>query len=458
MSDQAAKPDAGSTLSTSAKFVSGSTMRHVLVMSATGSVGLLAVFVVDVLNLFYISRLGQQELAAAVGYAGTILFFFTSIAIGLSIAATALTSRALGAGNRVCAQELAGASLLVMGLTLAVLAACLAPFLEPVLHALGARGGTAWHARRFMLIVMPSIPLLGLGMALGGLLRALGDAKNAMYVTLSAGLATAVLDPLFIFGFGWGLDGAAYANVLARFTLIAVGGWHLRRHRLYAWPHLPVLQREWRPFLAIGFPAILTQIATPVGNTVVTAAIAHYGDDAVAGWAVIGRLIPMAFCGIFALSGAIGPIIGQNLGAKRFDRLRQAVRDSLTVTLLYVLVVWLILAVCSGMIADSFGARGLGRELIVFFCYAVSATFLFNGSLFVANAAFNNLGYAFYSTMLNWGRSTIGVIPFVWLGGKWFGALGVLAGYGLGVVLFGAGGAWLCFRVLRRMEQSRGAG
>ncbi|MEN9865628.1 MAG: hypothetical protein RL748_1218, partial [Pseudomonadota bacterium] len=166
MSEQAVKPQGSSGPGANAKFVSGSTMRHVLVMSATGSVGLLAVFVVDVLNLFYISRLGQQELAAAVGYAGTILFFFTSIAIGLSIAATALTSRALGAGNRVCAQELAGASLLVMGLTLALLALLLSPFLEPVLHALGARGPTAWHARRFMLIVMPSIPLLGLGMVL----------------------------------------------------------------------------------------------------------------------------------------------------------------------------------------------------------------------------------------------------------------------------------------------------
>jgi Na+-driven multidrug efflux pump len=71
-------------------------MRHVVVMTATGSIGLVAVFIVDALNLFYISLLGQQELAAAIGYAGTLLFFSTSIAIGLSIAATALTARALG--------------------------------------------------------------------------------------------------------------------------------------------------------------------------------------------------------------------------------------------------------------------------------------------------------------------------------------------------------------------------
>ena len=86
-------------MSEPAKFVTGSTLRHVLVMSATGSIGLMAVFLVDALNLFYISLLGQQELAAAIGYAATLIFFTTSVSIGLSIAATAITSQAIGAGN-----------------------------------------------------------------------------------------------------------------------------------------------------------------------------------------------------------------------------------------------------------------------------------------------------------------------------------------------------------------------
>ena len=437
-----------------AKFVTGSTMRHVLMMTATGSIGLVAVFMVDALNLFYISRLGQKELAAAVGYAGTILFFYTSIGIGLSIAATALTSRALGRGERHIARELAGASLLVSGVTLGLLALLVVPFLPMLLQALGAQGLTAQYSLRFMHIVLPSIPLLGLGMSFSGLLRALGDGKRAMYVTLGAGAATAVLDPLFIFGFNLGLDGAAYANVLARLAFIGIGSYSLFKvHRLYAWPHAAIFKRELKPYLEIAIPATLTQIATPVGNTFVTVAIAKYGDDAVAGWAVIGRLIPVAFGVLFALSGAVGPILGQNFGAKRYDRLRSTMRDSLTVTIGYVLIVWLLLAIFSNQIANAFGAHALGHDLIVFFCLYVSGSFIFNGSLFVANAAFNNLGYAFYSTILNWGRSTLGVIPFVWLGSRWFGAMGVMAGYGLGVVLFGLASVVLCFRVLAQMEK-----
>src|SRR4029078_10734998 len=84
----------------SPRLTQGSTMRHVAVMTATGSIGLMAIFVVDFLNLFYISLLAQQELAAGMGYAGTVLFFTVSLCIGITIAGTALVSRAFGARRR----------------------------------------------------------------------------------------------------------------------------------------------------------------------------------------------------------------------------------------------------------------------------------------------------------------------------------------------------------------------
>ncbi|MFC0351328.1 MATE family efflux transporter [Undibacterium danionis] len=438
------------------KFLEGSTMRHVINMTATGSVGLIAVFLVDVLNLIYVSQLGKPEITAAIGYASTLLFFHTSIGIGLSIATTAVVSRAVGAGEMQIAKQLAGSALyLITGIsTLLVLLTY--PLLSSFLNLLGAQGETASLAKRFCAIVLPSLPLLSLGMGLSGLLRAVGDGKRAMYVTLGAAAATAILDPLFIFSLRLGLDGAAYANICARLVLAGVGFYGvLKIHHLFAKPSADIFQRSAKAFANIGIPAIMTNVATPFGNAAVTTAIAKYGDSAVAGWAVISRLIPMAFAGLFALSGAIGPILGQNLGAKRFDRLRSTMRDSLKLTLIYVLAVWFLLAVFSSLIATAFDAHDLGRDVIVFFCIFVAGSFLFNGSLFVANAAFNNLGYPLYSTALNWGRATIGVIPFVYFGGLWFGARGVMAGYGLGVVFFGALSVWLCFRVLHKIEQDQ---
>ena len=81
-----------------ARFVTGNIVRHVVVMAGTGAVGLMAVFAVDLLNLFYISLLGQRPIAAAVEFAGVIGFFQTSVLIGLTIGTSAVVARSIGAG------------------------------------------------------------------------------------------------------------------------------------------------------------------------------------------------------------------------------------------------------------------------------------------------------------------------------------------------------------------------
>src|SRR5271157_5976964 len=92
-------------------FTEGSTMRHVVVMTAAASIGLMSIFIVDLLSLLYVSRLGDPNLTAAVGYATQVLFFSVSINIGLSIAIGALVSRAIGAGDRQLARRLAASGL-----------------------------------------------------------------------------------------------------------------------------------------------------------------------------------------------------------------------------------------------------------------------------------------------------------------------------------------------------------
>src|SRR5437868_11278474 len=153
------------TASPAPKLTQGPIMRHVVVMTATGSIGLMAIFIVDFLNLFYISLLGQQELAAAIGYAGTVLFFTVSLCIGVTIAGTALVSRALGARQREEARRLATSSLLFMVAITLVLSLATLPLLGPILTLFGATGRTHEIAWRFLLVVMPSTPVLGLGMA-----------------------------------------------------------------------------------------------------------------------------------------------------------------------------------------------------------------------------------------------------------------------------------------------------
>ena len=175
---------AGSPGPGKAAFTTGSTMRHVVVMTSTASIGLVSIFLVDVINLFYISLLGQQELAAAIGFAATIMFFSVSVCIGISIATAALVGRALGAEDHDKARSLATSSMFFLLILSSLLVLIIYPSLRHFLGLLGATGKTLELALSFLQIVTPSIPLLGLGMSLGALLRAKGDPKRAMLVTV----------------------------------------------------------------------------------------------------------------------------------------------------------------------------------------------------------------------------------------------------------------------------------
>jgi len=426
-------------------------MRHVINMSATGAVGLVAIFIVDIINLFYISLLGEQELAAALGYASTLMFFTISVSIGFAIAATAITAKSIGAGNEEEGRKNAGASLVFMMIMAILMVVIFYPLMPVLVSLLGAKSTTHQLTVEFMQVAILSFPLMGIGMCSSALLRARGDARRAMYVTLSAGAAALVIDPFLIIGLGMGIHGAALAILVVRIVLASVGLYFiLRVHNMVAIPDFKWVMKTAKPFFVICVPAVLTQIATPVGNAYVTAAIAEFGDDAVAGWAIIGRLVPLAFAATFSLSGAVGPILSQNLGARKYDRIQRVMWDSLFFTFVYCIAMWFLLAVSWQWISQIFQADGNAESMIRFFCLFVAGSYIFNGLLFVANAAFNNLGYPLYSTLFNWGRATIGVIPFVWVGQQW-GAEGILAGWGLGAIFFGVLAMVICFREIKKL-------
>ncbi|MEM9270447.1 MAG: MATE family efflux transporter, partial [Pseudomonadota bacterium] len=287
------------------KFVTGSTMRHVVEMTVSGSLGLLFMFLVDFVALWWVSQLGVERLVAAVGFAWTIQFATVSVAIGMMIAAVAMVSRALGRGNVGRARRLATSAMVITGLVQTVVACTVFVFREPILQVSGAQGETLEIASRFLAISIPSLPLIAIGMIASAILRAAGDAWRAMFVTTSAGMVALVIDPLFIMGFGWGVDGAAMAIVISRATTAVVGFYFVHRvHNLLARFEVNDAVRYASPYFAIALPAIATQLATPFGNWILTRAISEFGDSAVAGWGVVSRLTILAFGGIFALSGA----------------------------------------------------------------------------------------------------------------------------------------------------------
>ncbi|HEY4924277.1 MAG TPA: MATE family efflux transporter [Roseiarcus sp.] len=445
-----------------AVFTEGSLLRHVAVMTATGSIGLMAIFFVDLLSLFYVSRLGDQSLKAAVGYASQILFLAMSINIGFTIAVSATVSRALGAGDRPRARRLAASGLAIAALAAAIIAVallvCRGQMLEYALHARGRAGEVA---NQFLAITLPANVPMAVGMCFSGVLRATGDARRAMYVTLAGGAVTAFTDPLLIFGFGMGVYGAAWATVISRLVFLGVGAYGaIFVHDLVARPDWRSMWRDFRPIMGIGFPSILANLATPVAAVYITRVISDFGEAAVAATATTDRVVPVAFGVIFALTGSIGPILGQNLGARLMPRVRRALTDSFLLAVGYVLVAWAVLFLVSPWINWAFDATGENARLVTFFCRYGVAAWVFITCLFVANTAFNNLGSPLLATAFNWGRATLGTIPFATigarLGGPDHGVEGAMLGITAGAAIFGLGAVaaayWVTARLAKRVE------
>ena len=160
---------------------------------------------------------------------------------------------------------------------------------------------------------------------------------------------------------------------------------------------------------------------------------------------------------VFALSGAIGPIVGQNAGAGRYDRVRSTLANAVVLNMVYVAAIWLLLLLCSDLIVRAFSASGMARELILFYCHFLAGAFVFNGLLFVANASFNNLHHAHWATGFNFGRALLGTIPAVYFGASWYGPRGVMAGEAFGAMLFGLLAILAAFALVRRLERQHRA-
>lgn len=436
-----------------ARLTEGSTMRHVIGMTFAGSIGLIAVFLVDFLSLFYISLLKDEVLTAGIGYATTVLFLAISVNIGLMIASAALIARRLGAGDKDQARRVATSGIVLCALLGLVIAAAMLATLPRILDLLGAEGVPREVAQRFLWITLPSNPLMAMGMALSGALRAIGDARRAMMVTLIGGIATAFLDPFFIFALKLGTDGAALATVSSRITMLVIG-WRgvVGHYQLMAPPSLADIKSHAAPLAQIAVPAVLTNIASPVAAAFMLSVVRQFGHEAVTASTIIDRLVPLAFGVIFALSGSIGPILAQNHGAGRHDRVRQALKDALVFALGYCLLVWAILALGRHSIPALFGASEKTAYFVSYFCLIGAASWVFNSLLFVANAAFNNLGFPLYSTVFNWGRATVGTMPFALLGAKYWGYEGVLSAIVVGWGVFGVAAVLTAFRAIGRLE------
>lgn len=436
-----------------ARFVTGSTWRHVIVMTLTNSIGLMALFLVDLIDLYFLNLLGEQEMAASVGFSGQLLFFVTALSIGLLVAIGVLVSQRVGAKKVEEAKRIVASTLVMTSVLTILVSGGLLIFLTDILLWLGASGRTLALAETYSAILLPSSIILVIGMVSSAVLRAVGDAKRSMNATLIAAFVNLMFDPLLIFYFDMGIAGAAWASVLSRLAMMVYalyGAFYL--HRMITLPSFSCIKKDFSPIIQLAGPAVLTNLATPVGSTFVMMAIAKYGDAAVAAYATIGRIIPVAFSILFALSGAISPIIGQNYGAKAFSRVREVYRNAIIFAVLVVLFMTFLIFLGQSYLVGLFNVSGQAKELLLLFCSGLTLFFIADGVLFSTNSAFNSLGFPLYSTFFNYAKYFLGVVPLVYLLAHFYGAKGVIIGQAIGPVLVSVVAVIVCQRVIVRVS------
>lgn len=428
-------------------------MRHVVVMSATSSVGLVAMFLVDFVDLFFIAQLGDPALTAAMGFAATLLFLNGALNIGMMITISALGSRRIGRGDSASARELL-TQLTMIGMAISVvIAGSFWLFAPELMTMLGASGDAHVAAVQYVRITTPFAPIGVAGMIGSGLLRAHGDARRAMNVTLAMAAGNAIFDPILIFGLDMGFAGAAWATVISIWMMAISAIWPIIRiYGGFAKPTRAHFIANLADINKIMWPAILTNLATPIGGIITFRLIADYGEGAVAGYAVIGRVVPLAFCLLFSLSGAVGPIVGQNYGANQTQRVRKAIEYAALFSIGYILLIWPLMIFSADFMIDIFNVPPNGASLITLFAWVATPLFAFNGILFISNAAFNNLDRPNWSAIINWARNTLGIVPFAFIGAHYYGAEGILVGTALGGVIFGVIGFILTQRLVDRID------
>jgi len=435
------------------RFTQGNIANHTLKMALTNMVSLSVFFSVDLINIYFISLLNKTDLVAAIGYASAILFFTSSLTIAMVIAITATVAKSIGQKKIQQAKKIASTSFFITFILSIIITFTVFCNASELLSLIGAKGQSLEAAITYLKLTIFSFPMIAIAMQITAILRVLGKANVAMFCTLLAGVLNTFLDPIFIFYFQWEINGAAYATILARMAMLILASYYLltRFHFLAS----QTLLESWFNIRRIGkiaLPASLTQITTPLSHFYITYEIAKYGAESIAAWAIISRLIPVVFVMLFAMPGAIGPIISQNVGAKKLNRVKNTLNHSLNFIIKYVFVSALILSLLQEELVNWFNASSETAILIRFFCQYIAITFVFVAMNLVAMSFLNNIGRPKLATFLNLAKISLGTIPFVSIGAYYYGAQGILMGQAIGSIVFGFIAVIVCYFTLAKLR------
>lgn len=414
--------------------VEGSIRASLIRMTLPMIVGMFMMFTFSLVDTFFVSLLGTAELTA-ISFTFPVTFTIMSLAIGLGIGASAVVAKYIGREDLVRAKE---SSTVINYVALAFAAALIAGcwfFMEPLFTVMGADATLIALIHDYMSIWFPgSVLLVGL-MTANSILRAHGDSKTPSIIMAGSGLINALLDPLLIFGWGpvpaMGIKGAAIATLAAWTVGYGYLFYHLAiKHQLISTrlPSQQILVSSSREMLRIGLPAAGANMMTPLAMGTMTAIAAGFGTSVVAAFGVGARLEPIATLLVLAMSSTLPPLISQNYGAGRLDRIKEAYSISLHFIVVWQLAVYLLLIFAAPWIAGLFTSDPEVLETIRLFIWILPMGYGMQGIIILSNSSLNAMHRPMTALYLSIARFFIFYVPCAYLGSRLYGVTGFFGG------------------------------
>ena len=399
---------------------------------------IVAIMGLGLIDSYFISYLGTEQLAA-IGFIVPVAGTVTSFGLGLGMAISSLTSKLIGAEKISSAARLVTDGFYLTGVVALLTVLVLIWQLDNIFTSIGADNSTLNHIHNYMITWVIAAPLMIYTMVCSSTLRAIGDTAASARIAIAMTLSNLILDPLLIFGIGpfpeLGMQGAALATVIAVAISAAIGFHYLavKEHLLlWARPAWFELKLNLRQLLDIAIPALLANAIVPLTATMLTALVAVFGNDAVAGYGVGVRVEAISMLVIYALSSTLPMFIGQNLGAGRKDRVYQAIRGAFRFILILQFGIFLLLILGAESIANLFSEDPTVKQTITTFLWIVPLSYGLSGVVVLINVAVNVLGKPRLALYINVIRLVLFYFPLAYFGSHWFGLKGLFAGIALG--------------------------
>ncbi len=402
-------------------YTTGSIRKAVFLLAIPMIMEMIMESIFALVDIFFVGKLGNAAVAT-VGLTESVLSLVYSIAIGLSMAATALVARRVGEKNFKEAAHAGMQTILVALVLSAVIAITGVSCSYSILHLMGASDSTIAENIRYCQIMFGGNVVIMLLFLINGIFRGAGDASIAMRSLLIANVSNIILCPLLIYGLGpipaFGLKGAAMATTIGRGIGVFYQVYRLFFRKGLLSFYIDQLKPEKEMLLQIvkiGGTATIQFLVSSASWIFLARLVAGFGEAAMAGYQVAIRLLIFFLLPAWGLTNAAATLTGQNLGAGQPDRAEKSVWITTGYTVIYMLTVSLFCYVLGTPIVNFMNSDLQARFYATQTLHIVSLGYIFFGVEMAMVNSFNGAGDTTTPTYINLVGFWLFQIPLAWL-------------------------------------------